>query len=107
MKLPRVRIWVLMALVVVCGVGLAVPRMLADIKERRRHQAIRHFDQFFSAYAASAHIDETQPGLPWPNPPIPWSNPPKAEYHMRMGEKWLWASRYPWLPVSADPPEPD
>ena len=27
-------------------------------------------------------------------------------FHSRMGEKYCWTSRYPWLPVAPDPPEP-
>ncbi len=30
-----------------------------------------------------------------------------ADHHLSMVEKYSQASRYPWLPVSSDPPEPE
>jgi hypothetical protein len=30
-----------------------------------------------------------------------------GDYHDRMQMKYWWASRYSWLPVAPDPPEPE
>jgi hypothetical protein len=35
------------------------------------------------------------------------ASPAVAEYHMKLVEKYEHAARYPWLPVEADPPEPE
>ena len=29
------------------------------------------------------------------------------DYHRRLADKYMRAARYPWLPVEADPPEPE
>jgi hypothetical protein len=31
----------------------------------------------------------------------------RAEHHASLARKYEYAARYPWLPVEADPPEPD
>jgi hypothetical protein len=31
----------------------------------------------------------------------------RAIYHDALGRKYLWAARFPWLPVKPDPPEPE
>ena len=34
-------------------------------------------------------------------------NPSKAAYHAAVSRKWAEAAEHAWLPVAADPPEPD
>jgi hypothetical protein len=31
----------------------------------------------------------------------------RVEWHRAMAEKYEFAARYPWLPLSSDPPEPE
>jgi hypothetical protein len=61
---------------------------------------------------ASAHVLALLGSTPMLMGPSNWTRPsPRAPsahelWSRQMGEKYLRAARYPWLPVAPDPPEP-
>jgi hypothetical protein len=80
MKLPRVRFTVRRMMVAVAVLALAVGWWKQGERRRARFRAL-----------AIVHLIE--------------ANEP-TDYHGRTAVKYMWATRYPWLPVAPDPPEP-
>jgi hypothetical protein len=103
MRWLKVRLRTQMILVAVVGAGLAWHRE-AEKRERRFwtiafHEALRAIA--YRGYGCQSRI-ELEPV----RAPIPF-NPRKMAYHRRLSERYLFAARYPWLPVLPDPPEPE
>jgi hypothetical protein len=92
MKLPRPRFSVRWLMILVAVVAVAMPlvpraRKWADrrSKEFRRLSAIHEIEEIIGKVNAE---------------------PTRESYHKELAAKYEWASRYPWLPVWPDPPEP-
>jgi hypothetical protein len=91
-------------MVAVGAVGLLVGLGVEGERRRQRfrQEAIRHF--MILAEGESARRSWTQ--LPGLFPERVTAIDAWISYHDRMGEKYDRASRFPWLSVAADPPEP-
>ena len=135
MRLPRVWTSLRLMLVVVSVVGITLgtwvitSRRRATFNERARH----HLEEIFGIEDEIAPNPDwedfwmsndpgrrQQPGSFHPpgwSPPSAQDPPPiragrmsqerRISYHEAMKQKYERASRYPWLPVLPDPPEPE
>ena len=94
MRLPRIRLttrW-LMVVVAVVAVGCAV---VVSLVERRRARFARIADRHLSVLLTPAQVwdPERRSAL-------------RLNWHSEMADIYLHATRYPWLPIEPDPPEP-
>ena len=104
MRLPRFHLWTLLLIVALSALLLAVGAELG----RRRSEYLRR---------AAYHAREGQYGgsvfgdgvvlrdNPKGGKPV-MTSLTKIEHHARLAEKYQYAAAHPWLPVAADPPEP-
>lgn len=111
MRLGRMttRRWIVA--VTVAAVGMAVVvwvRRWPDISAKREVHALFHAIEETAATKGTPFEDDVQ-GRIWLPPVIQVKQAPNsrlAAYHAAMKSKWERASRYPWLPVAPDPPQP-
>ena len=93
MKIPRFTIRRLMIAVAVVGL---IAGVLIDRERRFREMADRHWKLWLENPASV--VDSRIPNE---------AHARQSEHHRAMREKYERASRYPWLPVAPDPPEPE
>jgi hypothetical protein len=133
MSRPRIRIRTLMvavaAMAVLLGCALAIRRRGTDFRGRVHHHA-GELQTIADEIVRFAIREAGDPDLvewehfwfdngpePVPKPPRPgdaekwraWeeNREQRIAYHAAMYHKYERAARYPWLPISADPPPPD
>ena len=76
----------------------------------RRHLALRQRAAYHEKIEklATATVGEHALAARWPNAAAQVrANAAIRDRHARLKEKYWRAARYPWLPVEADPPEPE
>jgi hypothetical protein len=104
---PRFTLRRLMVAVALAAVCLTLAPGFRRWTERRRHD--------FTIMALEHDLRMTSINLEYfkHNPQVTVINPagsppgdPRPAYHQAMETKYIWAARYPWLPVWPDPPEP-
>jgi hypothetical protein len=93
-RLPRLRITLRTMMTVVAalaiGIGLTVwtARRAARFRALRDHHRVLFRRNYFDMLGAESRLD-------------------RALYHRRMAKKYTTAAVHPWLPIEADPSEPD
>jgi hypothetical protein len=93
MRLPRMTTrWWMIVVAVVAVVCAAAAALLERRRERLARIAERHISVFLT------------PTTDFPDPET-WSGI-RLDWHGEMADKYLRATRYPWLPVAPDPPDP-
>ena len=113
MRMPRPRFTVRWLMIAVAAVALMISG--AAWATRRHRQAVASYEERLIYHRTNAGFNrsslEAKP-LTWI--PIPPPSPAEldryrrgAEYHEAMVLKYERALRYPWLPASPDPPEPE
>jgi hypothetical protein len=98
MRLPRFTIRRLMVIVAVAALlsyAATLIRLSAVYRQRAREHTV--------ALLGSTPMLMGPKNWPRHSPRAP---PPHECWSRQMGEKYLHAARYPWLPVAPDPPEP-
>ncbi len=94
MPIPRMttRRWMIVVAVValIAGMAVAIQRRVTFYERLSNH----HFRVFHETYPYSSHARDTLKRLRL------------ARYHLDLWDKYRRAARYPWLPVSPDPPLP-
>lgn len=95
MRLPRPRLTIRRLMILVAVVGLLVA-IWTEGERRRQRFRDRVRDYAHSAIYLRLHaiLDNRPP------------DPVRSAWFKAMQEKYEFAARYPWLPVSPDPPEP-
>jgi hypothetical protein len=96
MKLPRVRFTVrrMMVLGVIVGIALG---FVTEMSRRRDR------DTRLAAYHAGMRDQKRRLA----DERSIWAENAKGQWHEGLWKKYREASRRPWLPISADPPEPE
>jgi hypothetical protein len=82
-----------MVVVAVVAVGCAA---VAFLVEQRRERFARIAERHISVFLT--------PTTPFPDPER--RSDIRLDWHSKMADKYLRATRYPWLPLAPDPPEP-
>ena len=103
MRFPRVRFTVRWMMVAVAVVGIGLPALAAWARrdERFLNSSLRALDHTLRAigYRTGDSGGSTGPRME--------INLRRAAYHDALARKYEWASRYPWILVWPDPPEPE
>ncbi len=93
MRLPRMTTRRWMIVVAVVAVGCAA---VASLVERRRERFARIAERHVSVFLT--------PITRFPDPER--RSAKRLDWHSKMADKYLHATRYPWLPLAPDPPKP-
>jgi hypothetical protein len=101
MRVPKFRVRTFMIAVAVLGIALAGLQRMDQRMQRLRALARDHLQRGVvnrlklegSVAHRAANADTEKYRI-------------RAEYHHTLNQKYEYAARHPWLPVSSDPPEP-
>lgn len=104
MRLPRFHLRTLLLMVALAALLLAIAAGLG----RRRREYLRR--AAYHAHEGRYGGDVFGDGVVLRNNPKGgkpvMTSLAKIEHHARLAEKYQYAAAHPWLPVTADPPEP-
>ena len=100
--MPRVRFTVRRLMIAVAIVAL-LGYGARTLKDRRARFEARATEEYWLFIDASAYNGSWPTGTPWPPP----QSNSKSRHHEKLAAKYRHATRYPWLPVEPDPPEPE
>jgi hypothetical protein len=101
LRLPRLRITLrtIMAVVAVLAIGFGLAVWMARRAARLRALRDHHMVLFRQNHFPVGKVDF--------NTPEEQSRQDRAWYHYQMAKKYAIAALHPWLPIEADPSEPD
>lgn len=97
MWMPRFRIWMLMIAVALAGIGMACAR-LSPRRQEFAWKAQYNFNVANSIESGGIGCVRYEPKAEYTKR--------VASYHRRLHLKYAHATRYPWLPIKPDPPNP-
>lgn len=98
--MPRISIRMLIAFIAIIGIGLAIPVL---VKRSAEFRTIAE-EQADSEMASLEYADDARGD--GGDPQRVARGEQMSAYHRALKIKYERATRYPWLPVEPDPPEP-